>query len=453
MGARHEAEPPATDGHPRQSATGRALAITRRFGVRAAAPLLAGLSLGAALAMEIHAVPLALRIGLAAAVALIVGLTIADLRSRLHGALHGDPDLDPVTGLVNREAFERALERELERAREEDGKVGVIVLDVDGLRTLAERLGGEAADGVLQLVAHDLEKWKRRIDTAARLGDEGFALLLPESDAQGALLVSERLRRASHRTFAELSAPLTLSLGVAAFPAHAADEVTLLEAGQRALLAAKELGRDRSAVFSQEVDRVLGVGLAGGPGPGLRLATAIALAEALDLRDTGATTHSRTVGRCAVLTARELGLAPERCERVRLAGVLHDVGMIAVSAEVAAKPEPLDDAERAELRLHPQAGARLLAGPAFADLREWIAAHHERHDGSGYPRGLRGDEIPVEARIVGLADEWEELTAGRPGRPPVGADVAREKLLAGTAFDPAVAAALLRALAMRAPAG
>jgi diguanylate cyclase (GGDEF)-like protein len=423
--------------------------------VRAAAPLLAGLSLGAALAMEVDAVAPALRVGIAAAVAALVGVTIAELQAKLYRSLHIDPDLDELTGLVNRATFERTLAHELERAREEDGRAGVIVIDVDGFRTLGERLGADAAEGALRLVARDLEKWKRRIDTGARIGGESFALLLPETDAQGALLVAERLRRASHRTFAELGAPLTLSLGVAAFPQHADNDVALLEAAQRALLAAKELGRDRSAIFSQEIDRVLGVGLAGGPGPGLRLATAIALAEALDLRDTGATTHSRTVGRCAVLTARELGLSAERCERVRLAGVLHDVGMIVVSAEVAAKAEPLDDADRAELHQHPQAGARLLAGPAFADLREWIEAHHEHHDGSGYPRGLRGDEIPVEARIIGVADAWEELTGGGSQRPALGEEEAQLRMsgAAGTAFDPEVVAALLRAVGTSATAG
>lgn len=455
MGARLDAESPAKDGRATEPAARRALAITRRSGTRAAGPLLAGLSLGAALAMEVHAVPLALRIGIAAGVALLVGLTMGELQAKLRRSLHVDPDLDTLTGLVNRATFERALTHELERARDEQGQVAVIVLDVDAFRALEERLGRDAAEGILRLVARDLEKWKRRIDTAARTSDEGFALLLPETDAQGALLVAERLRRASHATFGELGAPLTLSLGVAAFPHHADGPVALLEAAQRALLAAKELGRDRSAIFSREIDRVLGVGLAGGPGPGLRLATAIALAEALDLRDTGATAHSRTVARCAVLTAHELGLAPEQCERVRLAGVLHDVGMVVVSAEVAAKAEPLDDADRAELQQHPQAGARLLAGPAFADLREWIEAHHEHHDGSGYPRGLSGDEIPIEARVVGVADAWEELTGGRPSRPALSEEAARERMRvgAGTEFDPEVVAALLRAVGAPTAAG
>lgn len=455
MGARPDAEPPATDGRAAQPAARRALANTRRLSARTAAPALAGLSLGAALAMEAHGVPIALRIGIAAAVAILVGLTIAELQSKLYGSLRADPDLDPLTGLVNGATFERVLAHEVERAREEHGRLGVIVIDVDGFRVLQERLGQDAAAGTLRLVAQDLGKWKRRIDTAARISGDRFALLVPETDAQGALLVAERLRRASHRTFVELSAPLTLSLGVAAFPQHADDSVVLLEVAQRALLAAKELGRDRSAIFSQEVDSVLGAGLAGGPGPGLRLATAIALAEALDLRDTGATAHSRTVGRCAVMTARELGLAPERCERVRLAGVLHDVGMIVVSAEVVAKTEPLDAAERGELEQHPQAGARLLAGPGFADLREWIEAHHEHHDGSGYPRVLSGDEIPVEARIIGVADAWEELTGSRPYRPALGEEAARERMnaAAGTTFDPKVVAALLRAVGTPAAAG
>jgi HD-GYP domain-containing protein (c-di-GMP phosphodiesterase class II) len=251
------------------------------------------------------------------------------------------------------------------------------------------------------------------------------------------------MRRASHGTFAELKAHVTLSLGVAAFPRHAPGPEALMDAAHRALLAAKELGRDRSAVFSTEIDRVLGPGLAGGPGPGLRMAAVVALAEALDLRDTGTTTHSRTVGRAAFVTARELGLPATRCERLRLAGVLHDIGMVAVPAEIVARMDgPLENEELAELHRHPEVGARLLAGPAFADLRDWIAAHHERLDGSGYPLGLTGDAIPIEAQVIGAADVWEELVREH------GDEDAREALraCAGTAFDPAVVGALLRSV-------
>ncbi len=110
----------------------------------------------------------------------------------------------------------------------------------------------------------------------------------------------------------------------------------------------------------------------------MQLATVVGLAEALDIRDTGTASHARTVGRYAAMIARELGLDPER---LRLAGLLHDVGTIALSDGILSKPGPLDESEWREMRTHPEVGARLLARPEFADLRAWILAHHERPDG------------------------------------------------------------------------
>ena len=189
------------------------------------------------------------------------------------------------------------------------------------------------------------------------------------------------------------------------------------------MAAAKDLGGDRTVIYSDEVARALDEGTQAGTE--LQLATVIALAEALDIRDTGTGQHSHTVARYAELMARELGLEEERVERVRLAGVLHDIGKIGISDRVLTKPGPLDKSEWQEMYTHPEIGARLLSRPEFADLREWILAHHERPDGLGYPRGLRADQIPIEARILAVADAYEAMTAdrcyragaGRGGRP------------------------------------
>jgi putative nucleotidyltransferase with HDIG domain len=180
----------------------------------------------------------------------------------------------------------------------------------------------------------------------------------------------------------------------------------------------------------------------------LQLATVIALAEALDIRDTGTGQHSHTVGRYAELMARALGLGEERVERVRLAGVLHDIGKIGISDRVLSKAGPLDADEWQEMHTHPEIGARLLSRQEFDDLREWILAHHERPDGLGYPRGLKGDEIPVEARILAVADAYEAMTADRVYRPALGEEAARAELEAGagTQFDARVVEALLSSL-------
>ncbi len=336
---------------------------------------------------------------------------------------------------------------ELERATRAGRPLSVIVGDLDSFSAVNERQGHAAGDMALQLVANDCLKWKRRIDRAARIGGEEFALLLPETDERGAFIVAERLRRATHRTFADAAVRVTISFGVASSPMHGTDAVGLLRAADRAVAAAKELGSDRTVIYSDEVARTLAQPGLQGDGQ-LQLATVIALAEALDIRDTGTGQHSRTVGRYAELMARELGLAEEHVERVRLAGVLHDIGKIGISDSVLSKAGPLDADEWQQMYTHPEIAARLLSHPGFDDLRAWILAHHERPDGAGYPYRLSADEIPLEARIIAVADAYEAMTADRVYRPSLGAETARAELKAGSGsqFDPRVVSAFVRAL-------
>ena len=353
---------------------------------------------------------------------------------------------DPLTGLINRRAFEELLELELERAVRAGRPMSVVVGDIDAFRQVNEQHGHAAGDAALQSVAANALKWKRRIDVAARIAGEEFALLLPETDERGAFIVAERLRRATHRSFAETTAGVKFSFGVATAPGHGSDVVGLLRAADQAVAAAKDLGGDRTVIYSNEVARALDEGAQAGTE--LQLVTVIALAEAIDIRDTGTGQHSQTVARYAELMARELGLDEERIERVRLAGVLHDIGKIGISDRVLTKPGPLDHTEWEEMYTHPEIGARLLSRPEFEDLREWILAHHERPDGLGYPHGLKQDQIPLEASILAVADAYEAMTADRCYRPALGEAAARAELEAGagTQFDATIVAALLRAI-------
>jgi diguanylate cyclase (GGDEF)-like protein/putative nucleotidyltransferase with HDIG domain len=353
---------------------------------------------------------------------------------------------DPLTGLINRRAFEELLELELERAVRAGCPMSVVVGDIDAFRQVNEQHGHAAGDAALQSVAANALKWKRRIDVAARIAGEEFALLLPETDERGAFIVAERLRRATHRSFAETTAGVKFSFGVATAPGHGSDVVGLLRAADQAVAAAKDLGGDRTVIYSNEVARALDEGAQAGTE--LQRVTVIALAEAIDIRDTGTGQHSHTVARYAELMARELGLDEERTERVRLAGVLHDIGKIGISDRVLTKPGPLDHTEWEEMYTHPEIGARLLSRPEFEDLREWILAHHERPDGLGYPHGLKQEQIPLEASILAVADAYEAMTADRCYRPALGEAAARAELEAGagTQFDATVVAALLRAI-------
>ena len=180
----------------------------------------------------------------------------------------------------------------------------------------------------------------------------------------------------------------------------------------------------------------------------LRLAAVMLLAETLDLRDAGTARHSRTVGAFAKRTAMTLGLAEDRVDRIHAAGVLHDLGKLGIADAILYKPGPLDNGEWKEIMRHPEIGARILEHAGLSDIAGWVRAHHERLDGRGYPKGISGHEIPLEARILAVADAYEAMVADRPYRAGMPAGSACEELLrcSGTQFDPAIVDAFLAAL-------
>jgi diguanylate cyclase (GGDEF)-like protein len=183
-------------------------------------------------------------------------------------------------------------------------------------------------------------------------------------------------------------------------------------------------------------------------GSAQQLSAVTLLAESLDLRDASTAHHCQTVGQFTRAIAGELGLADDRVQRLYIAGVLHDLGKLAVPDAVLHKPGPLDDAEWREMRRHPETGARILSHAGLVDIAAWVHAHHERIDGRGYPLRLAGDAIPLEARILAVADAYEAMIADRPYRAGMSPEAAREELRAnaGTQFDPTVVEAFLRTL-------
>ncbi len=174
----------------------------------------------------------------------------------------------------------------------------------------------------------------------------------------------------------------------------------------------------------------------------------IEIAQELDVRDAGTARHCQTVACYAEAIARELRLTDELIESVRLAGLLHDVGKTGINGSILGKRGPLSRPEWLEMQDHPRIGADILDDAGLAEIREWVLAHHERPDGSGYPRGLRSAEIPLEAKILAVADSYEAMTTDRCYRPSIGRDraVAELRRHAGTQFDRAVVDAFLQVL-------
>jgi diguanylate cyclase (GGDEF)-like protein len=379
--------------------------------------------------------------------ALVVGgALIGTLQERittLARAMRTDPD----TGLLNRRGLREALDTELDRARRRGANLSVLVARVDGHRPLST--GAGTGVEIVERVAREAAAAKRGMDQAARLGPAEIAVAMPECDAHGAYLAAERLRAAVHGALAGLPSSVTVSLGVATYPDHGATAEAVLHAAAQGVAAAEQLGRDRTVIYNPEIaGLVLAAEKRTADDRGSNLAAVLALTEVLDIRDAGTAVHSQTVGRYADMIARGLGLSDELVDRIRLAGVLHDVGKIAVPDAVLSKPGRLTDDEYAQMKRHPEVGALIVDGADMKDVASWVMAHHERPDGGGYPHGLAGDQIPLEARILAVADAYEAMTCDRVYRGALPVDVAREELrrCAGSQFDPRVVEVFIDAL-------
>jgi diguanylate cyclase (GGDEF)-like protein/putative nucleotidyltransferase with HDIG domain len=368
---------------------------------------------------------------------------------KLLGRLTDAARTDPLTGMPNRVALHEVLESEIDRAQPHGRPVSLIVLDLDRFKRINESLGLPGGDRALRQVSRLLDEAVRRMDFVSRSGGEEFAVVLPETNQHQAFLFAEELLDKIRDTSVAAGMNLSASAGVAVFPDHGGDLETFTAAADRALHAAKALGRDRAVIYSPEVTTVLGaVSGRRNVETQAHLATVLSLAEALDQRDSGTAKHSQTVGRLCEIMAQELGFEDDRIERLRLAGILHDIGKIGVPDSILCKPGPLTTEEMQQMRRHPELGARMLSSSELDDVREWILAHHERPDGTGYPLGLTKEEIPVEASILSIGDAYEAMISDRVYRPAIGPDRAREELLdgAGTQFSPAVVEAFLHAI-------
>jgi ribonuclease P protein subunit RPR2 len=244
---------------------------------------------------------------------------------------------------------------------------------------------------------------------------------------------------------------LTISLGIASYPKHGATAEELLTGADRAVFAAKALGRDRTVIFNREIAaNLLGEQTRQAVVEEGHLAAVLVLAETLDMRDAGTARHSQLVGRYARSIATEMGMDSEEVERMHLAGVLHDIGKIGIPDVILEKRGPLAVDERRVMQRHPLIGAALLADVPMLEGEglEVVRSHHERWDGRGYPDGLRGTDIPQGARIFAVADALDAMTTDRPYRPRGTWEQAVEEILreSGGQFDPAV----IRAFATRA---
>lgn len=336
---------------------------------------------------------------------------------------------DSLTGLLGHRVFHEVLEGEIVAGR----PFSVLVFDIDDFKQINDLHGHQSGDHALRLVAEALQSGTRSRDTVFRIGGEEFCAVLPGLSESDAYAVAEGIRQRVARILSVLPTPITVSVGVATFPADGRRRDELLARADGALYAAKGAGKNCTSTAGEGIARDLTparreVGL-----------------ELLQAKDPVTVSHSIQVAVLTVEIARELGLDDGRLDDVRTAARLHDIGKLGVPDSILNKPGPLDDEEFRLVKTHSTLGAELLRSWGLTDVAMIVMEHHERIDGSGYPVGLRGEQIRIEARVIHAADAYVAMTVDQPYRSALSQDEAFAELVchSGTQFDPDVVAALI----------
>ncbi|GBE58192.1 cyclic di-GMP phosphodiesterase response regulator RpfG [bacterium BMS3Abin01] len=354
-------------------------------------------------------------------------------------------ETDALTGLGNYEHFRRYLKKFAVRSRRYGTPLSLLLIDLEHFKTINNEYGFQKGDLVLQAVGALLKAEIGAGDYTARYGGEEFVILLHGLEGEAALEFAENLLEKFKRVAedADLSREyLVVNIGVADIPDCAADAGSLLTAADTALLFARRKKDSSVAYFRDLSEMELEKGdldRLGSRLDGAGLETLSALAEAVNASDQYQGEDSEDLSSLAVTLAHDLGMNREQARALSLATKLHDIGKIGVPGSVLRKTGKLSDDELSMVQRHPEIGQRILEeAEQIKDLISAILYHHERWDGMGYPERLRGEQIPLMARIVGIFDAYRAMRCDRPYRRALVRKQAAAELRkgAGTQFDP-----------------
>lgn len=359
-------------------------------------------------------------------------------------------DRDPVTGLFNHRYFHNGLETLLIAADKTGSPVGLALIDIDDFKLFNDTYGHPQGDAVLKLVASYLaEESSDGRMLAARYGGDEFTVAVPGANEASMTRFIERLHKWTDGVAIEVDEtsdriPIHLSCGYAVFPEQGSRPYEVISAADASLYEAKRSTFRVSGVVPGQRDT---------PHPPGTFPLLESLVTSVNNKDQYTKAHCDMVSEYAVLLAQALGLSPDVQKALAVAGALHDVGKICIPDRVLRKPGPLSDEEYAIVKLHVGLASNLIQDvPRRKDVLDAVLNHHERFDGSGYPRGLRGQEIPLLGRVIAVADAFSAMTIDRPYRRALEFEQAIEELQAnvGTQFDPELVGVFVPELGRRA---
>ena len=344
---------------------------------------------------------------------------------------------DPLTGLLNHGAAVAELTELVELARLDGSSIGIALVDIDNFRLLNDLHGSTVGDQALLTVADAFRPETEHWTVLARFGPDEFMAIAGTAVARDLPAAAQRVRERLAASHLELAGserlPVTVSVGIAYFPFHAGSVTELTSAATTALSESKAGGGNAISIADAWTTEPRT--------PHTTFDVLQGLVLAIDRKDRYTKLHSEDVAAYALFLADRLGLSEEVRGSLRIAGLLHDVGKIGVPDDILRKPGRLTPYEYAIVKQHVALGDLIVRDmPDIEHIRDGVRYHHERWDGQGYMVGLAGENIPVIARILSVADAFSAMTTSRPYRKAMPIDLALEELraVAGTQLDAAL---------------
>ena len=366
--------------------------------------------------------------------------SIALKNAMLYQVLEKEALLDPLTGLLNRRTLNKRIEEQFEKKA---APITLVLLNLDDFSLYNELYGSEEGDRMLKSFSRILEYAFGESATIARYGGKEFAVLLPHCDAMHALETTQRVQTllADHISSSRerIKKFLTFSAGICSYPSVAANGNQLISYANMAVFQIKQNGKNQIKIYDSQIVRSHEEKLESGTGIQELTSTIFALTAAIDAKDHYTFNHSQCVSRYASALAEHAGLETDLVEIIRQAGLLHDIGKIGIPDVILTKSGRLTPEEFAIMRQHVERSIEMIRHlPSLDYVIPAVLGHHERFDGKGYPRGISGEDIPVSARCLSIADSFDAMVSKRSYKSKMPAEEALaeiEKNL-GTQFDP-----------------
>ena len=357
--------------------------------------------------------------------------------SQLYARAEQRARIDELTGLFSRRHFEERLKEEIARHSRYGNMFSLLMIDLDSFKTYNDIYGHPSGDRLLSQIGEIVMRSVRGGDLAFRYGGDEFTVILPSTTSGEAYVVAERVRENIAAEMKAKEVAVTCSIGLASYPSDGVMGGELVNVADTALYYAKRTGGDRTYLSSKILAEVSTD--AGTYARGSGLSAVYALSSAVDAKDHYTYGHSRKVNTYAVALAEALSLSPDEVSKISTAALLHDIGKIGVPDRILNKKGELTNEEWEAIKSHTRLGANIVGNvPGLVPCVSGILYHHERWDGTGYPEGLEGEAIPLDARILAIADAFAAMTSVRPYREAICEGKVIEQLnkYAGKQFDP-----------------